>query len=171
MWAEIYVKSWEIGWNVSTDCFWPLSVYASLPLSYMPPVNITRCQWAPCVSYEQLQLRRGGKKKKKDSARSCYFLDEASLFTCSSNTEIMIIIMMITAVMMIIIKSTRSIFSCNFHSFGVLLSCFPEYKEANSISAQTTATEKNPERNPAEAVHYVFRQCGSSMRQNLYGSP
>lgn len=54
----------------------------------------------------------------------------------------MIIMMMITALMMIIIKSTRSIFSCNFHSFGVLLSCFPEYKEANSISAQTTATEK-----------------------------
>lgn len=31
VWAEMYVKFCEMGWNVSTDCFWPPPVYARLP--------------------------------------------------------------------------------------------------------------------------------------------
>ncbi len=74
----------------------------------------------------------------------------------------MMIMMMI---IIIIIKSNSSIFCChNCHSlFEMQLFIYQEYKMANSVCSKN--------KNPAGVVHYVFKRCISSMRQNLYGSP
>lgn len=156
----MYVKSWNIGWNVSADCFSPPSVYASLPYSYI-------CVLLTSSAATGLSMWAMNSYHWGENCHSIFCVISLMMPLCllrAWNIKSLMIMMMITmAAMIIIIKSTSSIFVVVIFILWSAAFIYSEYEMANSIF--------NKSKNPAEVVHYVFKQCISSMRQNLYSSP